>query len=222
MVPAELTNFFLGSVGAAAALIGLLFVAISITPEDTVFEGAPLERQGVASSTFSALANAFFISIAGLIPTANIGYTTLVMGLLGLSNSLNVGWHLLRGRQSWQEFVRRMVLVLIGVVLYGFELYYAWQLLRSPNDSTNVLNLSTILLGIYGVALIRAWELLGARRFAFSNWFNPLASNDQFLSKGRKDTANTEAETLNVAIDPEPVNERPASPSVEEKQQTQK
>lgn len=222
MVPAELTNFFLGSVGAAAALIGLLFVAISITPEDTVFEGAPLERQGVASSTFSALANAFFISIAGLIPTANIGYTTLVMGLLGLSNSLNVGWHLLRGRQSWQEFVRRMVLVLIGVVLYGFELYYAWQLLRSPNDSTNVLNLSTILLGIYGVALIRAWELLGARRFAFSNWFNPLASNDQFLSKGRKDTANTEAETLNVAIDPESVSEHSASPSVEEKQQTQK
>ena len=69
------------SAGAAAALIGLLFVAISIAPEHTILEDAPIERQGVASSTFTALVNAFFISVAALIPGANLGYTTLIMSL---------------------------------------------------------------------------------------------------------------------------------------------
>ena len=34
MVPGALTNFFIASVGAAAALLGLLFVSLSISPEE--------------------------------------------------------------------------------------------------------------------------------------------------------------------------------------------
>jgi hypothetical protein len=62
VVPAEFANFFLASSGAAAALAGLLFVAISVAPENLVQRGAPAERQGVAASVFAALLNAFFIS----------------------------------------------------------------------------------------------------------------------------------------------------------------
>jgi hypothetical protein len=35
MVPTDFANFFLSTAGAGAALIGLLFVAISINPERT-------------------------------------------------------------------------------------------------------------------------------------------------------------------------------------------
>ena len=192
MVPATFTNFFLGSVGAAAALIGLLFVAISIAPEHTVFEGAPVERQAVASTTFTALVNAFFISVAALIPDANLGYTALVIGLLALSNTLNVGWNLLRDRENGLDFIRRFVLVFIGIVLYGLEIYYALQLIVSPRQTDVVFNLSTLLLGIYGLALIRAWELLGARRFSLTYWLNPLRRVDQQLPAERKDEVNTE------------------------------
>jgi hypothetical protein len=59
----DYANFFLASAGAGAALMGLLFVAISITPEGTVLPTAPRERQVVASGAFTAFTNAFFVSL---------------------------------------------------------------------------------------------------------------------------------------------------------------
>ncbi len=223
MVPETFTNFFLGSAGAAAALIGLLFVAISIAPEHTVFEGA-VERQAVASTTFSALVNAFFISVAALIPGTNVGYTTLVIGLLAVSNTLNVGWNLLRDRANWQELIRRIILVVIGIALYGLEIYYALQLLIHPDQISSVFDLSTLLLGIYGLALIRAWELLGARRFSLTYWLNPLTRADHQLSTVQKSETNSEAENRNIEIKPAPVqsnvpSDQLPSPSSAQKQQ---
>jgi len=40
MVPDVFINFFIASAGAGGALIGLLFVAISIAPESTIMTGA--------------------------------------------------------------------------------------------------------------------------------------------------------------------------------------
>ncbi len=60
MVPATFANFFLATAGAGGTLIGLLFVAVSINPERIFSEGAPKERQAVASGAFTVLVNAFF------------------------------------------------------------------------------------------------------------------------------------------------------------------
>jgi hypothetical protein len=61
VVPPEFLNFFTASTGAGAALVGLLFVAVSLAPEQIVTLQAPVERQAVAGSAFTALINAFFI-----------------------------------------------------------------------------------------------------------------------------------------------------------------
>ncbi len=73
MVPPEFANFFIASASAGAALVGLLFVAVSIAPEQMVTRRAPVERQAVAGSAFTALINAFFISLVALIPHFNFG-----------------------------------------------------------------------------------------------------------------------------------------------------
>jgi hypothetical protein len=173
MVPSEFANFFLGSAGAGGALVGLLFVAISVSPEMTVTLEAPAERRAVASSSFSALVNAFFLSLTALIPI-NIGWVTLVLSLMGISNALSIGWNLLHRWPGRADFLRRVILVLASLMIYGFELYNGLCIIRSPADRTLIYNLAILLLAIYGVGLVRAWQLLGARRFGLFGWLSPL------------------------------------------------
>ncbi len=174
MVPSEFNNFFVASTGAGAALVGLLFVAIAVAPERFIMGSAPSERRAVASSSFTALLNAFFISFNALVPHSNIAWFTLVMAGIGFTNSIFLAFTALSRPPNWQTGIRRAVLILIGLVLYGFEFYFAVLLARSPNDVGPVGELTTLVMSAYGLGIVRAWELLGASRFGLLRWFNPL------------------------------------------------
>lgn len=101
MVPPEFANFFIASASAGAALVGLLFVAVSLAPENIVTRRAPMERQAVAGSAFTALMNAFFISLFALIPHFNFGFVIVPFISLYLLTTLIQAWQLLRWRKRW-------------------------------------------------------------------------------------------------------------------------
>lgn len=173
MVPPQFTNFFIASASAGAALVGLLFVAVSIAPERIVMANAPVERRAMAASSFTALLNAFFISLGALIP-GSVGVITLIMSASGLFNSLFLAWNLLKERQSWQNVLRRIFLIVASFIIYGSELYVAILLLYKPNNLGIFYTLTGLLLAVYGIGLLRAWQLLGARRYGLLRWLNPL------------------------------------------------
>lgn len=174
MVPPEFTNFFIASASAGAALVGLLFVAVSIAPENIVTRRAPVERQAVAGSAFTALVNAFFISLAALIPHLNFGLVIVPFSSLCLLTSLIQAWQLLRLRKGWLSFLRRAFLVLLGFGLYGLELVNALQLINDPSQAGIVYALVLLLLGAFALGLTRAWELFGVHRYGLFGWLNPL------------------------------------------------
>ena len=178
MVSPGLVSFFSASVGAGAALIGLIFVAVSIAPEKTVMVGAPLERQAVAASAYTALLNAFFISLFALIPGTSAGWVALVMSCSGLWSTLFLGWSLLKHPTGLQSIVRRLAMILVGIVLYGFELYTAILLINAPANISASFILATLVGAAYGLGLLRAWQLIGARRFNLTSWLNPLRDID--------------------------------------------
>lgn len=91
MVPSEYANFFTTAATSGGALIGLLFVAISLAPERTVLARAPIEARIVSGSTFTAMFNAFFISLGALLPDTNIGWFALPLSIIGILNSLKSG-----------------------------------------------------------------------------------------------------------------------------------
>src|SRR5260370_23665640 len=195
MVPPQFTNFFLASSGAAAALVGLLFVAISVAPEHIVQANAPIERQAMAASSFTALLNAFFISLGALIPL-NIGTLTLIMSVLGIINSSVLAWNLLKKRGRWQNVVRRVYLILVSFIIYGFEFYNAILIILEPNNVGNIYVLAWLLVGVYGIGLTRAWQLLGARRYGLGGWLSPLRELDETIPIRTQDESKTPSKTV--------------------------
>lgn len=195
MVPPQFVNFFLASAGAGAALVGLLFVAVSIAPEQIVMANAPVDRQAMASSSFTALLNAFFISLGALIPT-NLGGITLVLSLTGLAHSIYLAWSLLKERQRWQNMLRRLVLIVVSLIIYGYELYCAILLLNEPQNLGSIYVLTWLLLAVYGIGLTRAWQLLGARRFGLMSWLSPLHELNQTKPTTAQEETRTSSKTV--------------------------
>jgi hypothetical protein len=174
VVPPAFLTFFSASTGAGAALVGLLFVAVSLAPEQIVTRHAPVERRAVAGSAFTALINAFFVSLVALIPRCNVGTPIVLFSALSLLTSLIQAWSLLRLRKSWQSLLRRAILILLSCGLYGLELRNGVGLLSDPTQVGFVYGQLFTLLGVVALGLIRAWELLGAHRYGFGGWLNPL------------------------------------------------
>jgi hypothetical protein len=174
MVPPAFLTFFAASAGAGAALVGLLFVAVSLAPEQIVTRHAPMERQAVAGSAFTALVNAFFLSLVALIPRVDFGLFVIPIGAMSLLFSLIPAWALLRVRKGWPSLLRRAALVCASVLLYGLELWNGVGILNNPTQDGYVYALVFVLLGIIFLGLTRAWELLGAQRYGFGGWLNPL------------------------------------------------
>jgi hypothetical protein len=161
MVPAAFANYFLASASASAALIGLLFVAVSVVPDGIFRPMAPVGRRIRAVSAFVALLDAFFVSITALIPHTNIGYPAVAAGVSALINTLSLGRHVWDERRQGRLW-RPAVLLTGSLVIYGLQIWYAVPLILTPRLTDNVYGLAYLLLGAYGVGLGRAWDLLGA------------------------------------------------------------
>jgi hypothetical protein len=198
VIPPEFANFFIATASAGGALVGLLFVAVSIAPEQIVASQAPVERQVVAGTAFTALLNAFFISLSALIPHFYIGFFILPFSFLCLITSLIQTWRLLKRTRNWQSLLRRAYLVLLSVTLYGLEMWNGYQLLTDPSQPGNVYGLISCLLGAFGLGLIRAWELLGVRRSGLLGWLNPLRDIDDTKSFSSIDHSHATGEQSTI------------------------
>ncbi|HEX2348241.1 MAG TPA: hypothetical protein VHI51_07385 [Ktedonobacterales bacterium] len=174
MIPSAFLTFFAASAGAGAALVGLLFVAVSLAPEQIVTRHAPLERQAVAGSAFTALVNAFFLSLVALVPRVDFGLFVIPIAIVSLLFTVLPAWALLRVRKGWVSLLRRVALIAAGVALYGLELSNGISILTNPTQDGYIYALVFVMLGIVFLGLTRAWELLGAQRYGFGGWLNPL------------------------------------------------
>lgn len=162
MVPTSLHDFFIASASTSAALIGLLFVAVSIAPE-RIF-GTAGDRTYRASSAFFVLGNGLFISLGALLPQLNLGTVAVGAGLVGLLNTAFLILDLWqRGRR---ELGRGLVLATGSFAIYGGEVWNGVALLRRPDLVPVVELISYFVLGGYLIGLARAWELVGGHNYS--------------------------------------------------------
>ncbi len=170
MIPVSFIPFFSICAGAAATLIGLLFVAVSVAPERTVGKKASISRRSVAESAFTALLNVFLVSLIALIPTA-----PLSLGALAVTGGTLVGFvrtfvqTIARRRNepslSTLGFLRRLLLPVGMLVIYGLEFWWGVGAYRVFHLSAGACGeLAMILIVLQALAIGRSWELIGAQR----------------------------------------------------------
>jgi hypothetical protein len=77
-------EFFAACASVAGALIGLLFVAISVAPERILGPEASDVHGVRAAATLTAFTNALIVVLFGLIPGFNAGNAAFVIAIIGL------------------------------------------------------------------------------------------------------------------------------------------
>src|SRR5215212_129095 len=127
MVPESFETFFLVTASAGGALIGLLFVAISIGPQRTFdpLAIAGAQHQRLAEATLLTMSNGFIVSCVALVPGVDIGWIVLALGAAGTPIAIHLVLFLARAhrhegsrRALWLHLLRVVSLSLIAVVLY--------------------------------------------------------------------------------------------------------
>jgi hypothetical protein len=183
MGPESFETFFLAAAGTGGAFVGLLFVAISIGPQRTFGDVAvmgPL-RQHLAEATFLTLANGFVVSSIALIPGINVGWFALAGGVWGmvaaafLSRSFtSFHGHGATRRRPGLHQLRAASVSLVGTVVYAIEGLIGVRLVLQPGSASGFRGLALVIIGLYALAILRAWTLLGDPQHGWSGWLNPL------------------------------------------------
>jgi hypothetical protein len=161
VVPADIHDFFVASAGVAGALIGLLFVAISVAADRLATESAGQLHRIRAYAALVAFTNALAVSLFAMIPGEQIGTTALVVAIVGLLFVAAALISLIRLRQvRWSAGRDALFLVGLAVVLV-FELLAGIDVIGNPRDSGSVNEIAILVSVCFLIGIARAWELIG-------------------------------------------------------------
>src|SRR5580692_8162883 len=84
MVPGAYDAYLAAMATAAAALIGLLFVAVSVR-DDTIFGPKAVPGgEALAITAFTGLVNSLLIALLALIPQDNLGYGAVILAVVSI------------------------------------------------------------------------------------------------------------------------------------------
>jgi hypothetical protein len=162
MVPEGIRDFFAASAGVAGALIGLLFVAISVSSERLSREEASAQVHRIrALAAFTAFTNALAVSLFSLIPGHKIGPTSISVAAVGLvfvaATLLSlIRLHLVR----WAVARDALFLVSLAVVFVG-QLIEGVGISLDPGNSGDVDTIAILVVCCFLIGIARAWELIG-------------------------------------------------------------
>ena len=162
MVPESIHDFFVASSSVGGALIGLLFVAISVAGERLTSKqaGAPVHRVR-ADAALTAFTNALAVSLFALVPGKKLGWTAVAVGVAGLIFILASLLSLARVR-PWRWGMARDALFLVGLaVVFVIQLMTGYDIAYHPGDAGAVNTIAVLVIVCFIIGIQRAWELIG-------------------------------------------------------------
>jgi hypothetical protein len=162
MVPEGIRDFFAASAGVAGALIGLLFVAITVSAERLAREkpGTQIHRIRAAAA-LTAFTNALAVSLFSLIPGQKIAVTSVVAAAFGLLFVAAALLSLLRLHQLRSATIRDALFLLGLAVVFVIQLDQGISLIADPGNSGDVNTIAILVVCCFLIGIARAWALAG-------------------------------------------------------------
>ena len=157
----EFRDFFIASAGVAGALIGLLFVAISVAAERLSEEAASQSHRVRASTALTTFSNALTVSLFSLIPGVGVGPTALSVAIVGLAFVIGSLISLLRVRKTQPGELRDAGFLVGVVIVFALQLWYGVRLGGTDADTGALRGVCILVVVCFVVGIARAWELIG-------------------------------------------------------------
>jgi len=161
MTPDSLHDFFTASAGVAGALIGLLFVAISVAGDRLAATAETQVNRIRAQAALTTFLNSLVVSLFALVSARWLGGAALVTAIIGLTFVAGSLLSLLRLHRRWSDLRdAAFLLALLGVLVR--EIIGGRSLQAHPGDASALQSIAVLVVLCFVIGIARAWELIGA------------------------------------------------------------
>jgi hypothetical protein len=180
VVPKSIHDFFVASGSAAGALIGLMFVAISVASERLARTEAGSQYYRIrASAAITAFTNALAVSLFALIPVHKIGPTSAIVAVLGLAFVAAALLSLIRLRQVRRDRWRDALFLIGLAVTFVFQLIEGIDVITQPGNSGAVDTIAILVVVCFLLGIGSAWRLVGGPSIGFTQEVTKLVRSHQ-------------------------------------------
>jgi hypothetical protein len=154
-------DFFAASAAVVGALIGLLFVAISVSQGRLAEQGGAQSHRIRASAALTFFTDALTVSLFALIPGIHLGWPALITAALGEVFVCASLLSLYRLRRE-QPGAYRETLFLAGfAIVFGVQLFTGILLTSNEESVSEVRTLAILVVVCCLGGISRSWELIG-------------------------------------------------------------